>query len=73
MIRTRFVDLVGYFCNKLNERAMFEGNAPDVIYVPIVDQDLASWTSKEGDTIETVLQNLYLPTVWFNVDAKRRY
>jgi hypothetical protein len=52
---------------------MFEGNAPDVIYVPIVDQDLASWTSKEGDTIETVLQNLYLPTVWFNVDAKRRY
>ncbi|MDQ1343628.1 MAG: hypothetical protein QG650_347 [Patescibacteria group bacterium] len=67
------MSLVEYFCNKLNERGMSEGNAPDVIYMPIVDQDLASWTSKEGDTIETVLQSLYLPTDWFNADAKRRY
>lgn len=73
-IRTRFVSLVEKFCLELNERAMGDmSSEPDILYVPITDDDLSAWTSKEGDTIEEVLKTPYFPTDWFNPDGKRRY
>lgn len=73
-IRTRFVKLVEKFCLELNERAMGEMTSePDILYVPITDDDLSAWTSKEGDTIESVLKTPYFPTDWFNPNGKRRY
>lgn len=73
-IRTRFVSLVEKFCLELNERAMGDmSSEPDILYVPITDDDLSAWTSKEGDTMEEVLKTPYFPTDWFNPDGKRRY
>lgn len=73
-IRSRFVHLVERFCLQLNERAMGDMTAePDILYVPITDDDLSSWTSKDGDTMDSVLKTPYFPTDWFNADAKRRY
>lgn len=73
-IRARFVTLVGKFCLELNGRAMGDMTSePDILYVPITDDDLSAWTSKEGDTIESVLKTPYFPTDWFNPDGKRRY
>ena len=74
-IRKRFIDLVGKICVQLNERSV-EGKKngePEMLYVPITDHDLESWTSKEGDTLESVLKTPYFPTDWFNPDGKRRY
>ncbi len=73
-IRTGFVKLVEKFCIRLNEKAMDSASEElDVLYVPITEDDLDSWVSKEGENMESVLETPYFSTDWFNPDGKRRY
>lgn len=73
-IRTRFVELVERFCIQLNERGMESvSEESEILYVPITEDDLDSWSSKEGDTMESVLETPYFSINWFNPNAKRRY
>lgn len=73
-IRTRFVELVERFCIQLNERGMKSASEEtEILYVPITEDDLDSWSSKEGDTMESVLETPYFSINWFNPNAKRRY
>lgn len=73
-IKSRFVKLVERFCLQLNEKAMDAASEElEILYVPITGDDLDAWSSKEGETIESILETPYFSTDWFNPDGKRRY